>query len=369
MTYWPKTTYNADDVVLDPEEKFGDYRTQLQPYNDNVNNEQIFRCDFKYSDIVAITRLVAVLNNDNQSIFLKTLTKLLNCENESQLLCQFINLLWKTNLLTQNSIDILKNTALNLAAKQTVKVKVKVKSKNDNDDNIVKYTNTNISMVNYIAEKDPKKYINDHLSVLNSDIINVIGSYLNKSQSIKFGSLINRNLYIATQNKQYLLKQTDWTLTINDNHLIDLLSSKKSNPFYYNYPTSLILDIDNFEPEYDQILLSKWFKSLFTRLHTLEIASVFFLPYIPISLLFGHSNENIRLLKFDFRCEIMHDPPERMENFIDDFCDRFQMAKQQMKDNNQMQGVCVCLNVRIFMSSFFLLVFLQIFLLNFCSRI
>lgn len=96
------------------------------------------------------------------------------CNNEAQFLCKALQALCKT--LFFESSSIIKTTAVQIADLQNIKQSQYsiVKTTKSNDDNP-------ITVYKYIHQQ----YI-DQLSKLHSNIMDCLGSFLNKTQSIEF---------------------------------------------------------------------------------------------------------------------------------------------------------------------------------------
>ena len=153
----------------------------------------------------------------------------------------------------------------------------------------------------------------NHFSVLPSDCIDHLATFLSKKESIMFGYL-NRDLYIETQKRSYLLKRKNNESLIIYQHYFDSKNTQyKINNFAFGLPTTLSLradinqtldqyaeygdshsdsDSDSFPSQHVCILQSRWFRSLFTRLSTLRCCHSKYLPFIPIDLLFNKNKNN-----------------------------------------------------------------------------
>ena len=89
--------------------------------------------------------------------------------------------------LSNKSTIIIKNKAMEIADSQTI-------INNENK-------SSRTTIYKYVQEK-----YKDSFCDLNSDIIDYIGSFLTKHESIEFGYL-NKQLYIETQKLSYLLQR------------------------------------------------------------------------------------------------------------------------------------------------------------------
>ena len=223
-----------------------------------------------FGDTITIIRLLHYFNDKSINSFEQCLFDALNCENEKEFLI-------KTMVVFSNKISIkpmkqLKNKTINIATKQK------------NAENVT-------------ILKQIQSHNTDRLSKLPNDIIDQLGLFLDKAESIKVGYL-NRELYIQTQKKSYLfIRKNDQCLAINDKKCNKLLWAQ-SNVFSFNYPTNLSLNTCDLVPSYSlkQFVKSKSFANLFARINTLKIWTMYYMSHIPINILFNkskHNNQNI----------------------------------------------------------------------------
>ena len=253
--------------------------------HETLNQAEYFEMSLNYSDVIATTRLVSEFNDDNILQFTQLLFEQLNIENKSNFICKVLNNSYETKSLSQESINLLKQNAIQLAEKQMMKI-----NNENNDSN----NGESVSLYKYVTQSYPKS-MNNNISLLPDCIFDNIGSYLNENDNISFGYL-NKQLYIQSHTKSYLLAKThdydqDNYLTIDRFTLTGLLLPK-SNPFHYSLPFQLELS-NNFPNDENliQMLKSKWFESLFTRLECFICANPHYLPYVPISTLFKSNND------------------------------------------------------------------------------
>ena len=169
-----------------------------------------------HSNIVATTRLIEHFSNENVIHFRQHLMEQLECNNEQQYLIAILRLM-KPNITHELSLS-LKSKAMEIGDKQrhttlsTSDEQGTNNSQTHNPNNT--RSNTNYPCTNTITlNKKIQQQYNDNISVLNSDLIDELASYLNKKQSIEFGYL-NRQCYIETQKISYLLKRRNITLSI-----------------------------------------------------------------------------------------------------------------------------------------------------------
>ena len=225
-------------------------------------------------NIAVITRLVREFSQDSLQAFKKDVLEQLDCSNESQFICKALIAL--SSKLTPETSGILKQSATNIAEKQ----------------HSSKYPSLSLHKV--IQKRLYKN--NDRLSQLPSDIIDNIGSYLPKRESVEFGYL-NQQLYIETQKKSYLLKRwhnNSTPLNITRHKLTGLLLPE-TNSFAYSMPYKIVLgrlDYDrNRQILFRRAISSSWFNSLFITARNLTFNQDW-LPYIPIHTLFDKTHKN-----------------------------------------------------------------------------
>ena len=221
------------------------------------------------SCILSITRLLQHFDDANVKTFKKLLLNEFGCTNESQFLCKVVRLAVHDRSLTHESLIILKQEAIKLSEKQKCK----------SDQSISLY-------------KQIQRQYNDLLSNLNSDIIDYLGTFLNKQESYQFGYL-NKHLYMETQKQSYLLKRlNDETFSIND-FTVDRFFWKQTNPFNYSLPKQLSVTVKGSKFDYinQQLLESQWYQTLFSCLNSFETKNLSYLSKIPIKTFF-HNKES-----------------------------------------------------------------------------
>ena len=117
--------------------------------------------------------------------------------------------------------------------------------------------------------------------LLADDVLETIGSFLLRQESIYFGQVSTR-IFRVTHKKSYLLKQLDpeWII-MDQGRYRRLFQWRGSEPVAYQYPLKLVLR--ELKVEHANV---SWFKLLFTRLKGLQIYNCEeVLPYIPLSFL------------------------------------------------------------------------------------
>ena len=310
----------------------------------------------QHSSVLAIVRLLEHFNDENAAEFKQSLFEHLNLESESQFLCVVLKKLCKS--LPSQSLQLLKEKAIQIAESQSVAESPNIPTCDNNEnDAYADCSNINkISVYKYIQTKLHKS----NVCRLPHDIIDHIGSYLNKIESIEFGYL-NKQLYIETQKQSYLIKrENDGQFYLNQKMLNRLLWSQ-TNPYPYSFPTDLRMQFSSeFELvannkysvnecgipiEYISIVSSHWFSTLFSRVTKLHCVSNIFLPLIPIAKLF---NNSIFLLEYLHLClSVPTWPPNKMYNVemlnknVDKFCTNYKnyFVKKCEKNINNIRHI------------------------------
>ena len=242
----------------------------------------------KRGNIVQITRLLEQFNDENVCHFKSKLLDELGIddENERNFLCKILPILGNSSLLQDESIESLKQEAIKLGETQKMSV-----------------SNNHVTLHKFIEQQ-----YNDKISQLPNSLIDHIGSYLNKKESIIFG-MVNRQLYIESQSESYLFKRENDELYICNTRLDQLLSNG-SNPFAYSAPQHLRLgwSANGANRSFSNVELvkrhrtwldkSKWFNSLFRRLKRFGCGGSYF-SLIPIDKLFGDPGSSIASMNHD----------------------------------------------------------------------
>ena len=296
-----------------------------------------------WGNIIEIRRLIEKFDDKGVDLFKKCVFNEVRCNNEKDWWIFIIKFF--PQIVTHNSIAILRNTAIQIAESQTVSV-------NDDATNtpVTKSRKQHRNLNKWIREK-----YKDKLSHLPSDIINDIGSYLNKKESMTLGFL-NRQLYIETQKESYLKRRyNDKTFELTD-YLIDCISNKESKfkMFAYSMPTELrVAPISKkYPPHLGDVFSRKttanrrliafstnWFKTMFTRLNSFECAILSCLQFVPIELLFGvkknniHGRNNCNMIKcLEFSYNDFGNAPTVTDfGFVRSFCFRFSQFKKRVE--------------------------------------
>ena len=274
------------------------------------------------ANIIFITKVLESLTRNSDLVeFKQCLMNELNISeyNESLLFCKILLLIHKQ--LSPNAIG-------NLKAKIT-----QIKEKN----NLLTAKETK-------SEKLASNLKQSHFNKLSSDCIDYFATFLSKKESIKFGYL-NRNLYIETQKRSYLLKrQSHRLLVVKEKYFNRKAASHKFSNFAFSAPTELALvaqayDSDKFNAHGWGIVQSERFRSLFRHVNQFECDHSKFLPFIPIDLLFNKNKNNEKqdsdtikwfdiMLQGSNRSSIQ----KRVNKFVDKYQEYF---KQECESNNQ----------------------------------
>lgn len=223
------------------------------------------------SKIVFTTKYLENFNETNVGTFKQCFMQQLNCKSEAQLWCKIMLMTYES--LSSDTVDSLKNAAIEINHSNHVGTR--------------KQTATN-----------GKNYSLNRLSVLS---LARIGSFLTKTESLKLG-YINRDLYIQTQKRSYLLKRHErYQMIIQEADVFSKLSDMINN-FAYSAPYSLTLQA-NSRPVSSRMhkwMMSDWFQILFKNLRTCSVENSKFLPFVPSHWLFNRNLKNILDLTLHF---------------------------------------------------------------------
>ena len=262
------------------------------------------------ANVFEMTRLVKHFNDDNADSFTRCLMEQLHCENKGEYVCQVIKCI--SCLLSDESVDILRNKAILIAQEQIFEINSQTKDKKGD-----------ISITESKQKQSVFKWVQSHyrdrLSKLPSSIIDHMASYLDKKQSTEFGYL-NKQLYIESQKQSYLIKRSrenDRFFRITSN-VLDRFFWKQTNPFAYSTPYYLRVgtydrnnDYNDYKAYNDDIVsrindpetagkfiakralfTSDWFTNTLKRVKKIEFVWLSCLQYISIPVLFGINNNN-----------------------------------------------------------------------------
>ena len=281
----------------------------------------------KLSNVIATTRLLPFFSTQNVSQMKSCIFEQLGCENESQFLCKVLQSLYKN--MSVESTAIIKNKAIEIADLQSMTPTQNLNDIITKPRNNAKCSDNHITVYKYIQQQH-----HDLLSKLHSDIIDYLGTFLNKKQSIEFGYL-NKQLYIETQKHSYLLKRCkDDGLILGDQKMSRLLQSQ-SNSFNYSFPTELTL---RWCKKYQVSKLSD-FDLFFRRLNTLQCYTLTCLSHIPCHALFNHNtNRDDKLQKLTLTLNFIGIPDGQIDA-IKKFCARFDEYKDSIDNNSKIRYI------------------------------
>ena len=244
-----------------------------------------------FASVLVATRLLPHWGNPDNVIVMKScIFNELGCKKEIEFLCKALTMIYGS--LSNKSTTIIKNKAVEIEDLQPIETllssqspscsSVKTVKGNNINDNENETPSTDVTTVYKYVEK---KY-NNSLSNLNSDVIDHIGTFLTKAESISFGYL-NKQLYIETQKLSYLLKRCKDN---NQDRTKELQSSPLSSPYSYSFPLRLSrTDLEGNDTNlWKKISKQDFFNNFFLRLNYLRCSSLQLLNYIPIHLLFNN---------------------------------------------------------------------------------
>ena len=277
----------------------------------------------KFANVISVTRLIPRLNDANLETFKQLLCHEFGCINEREFISKAFMMMH--TLLDDQSTASIKNKIIEMADKQYDNT-----GTNDSDN---KHVNAYKQM--------QMECLTDRLSRLPSSVIDNIGSYVNKTDSITIGCL-NRQLYIESQKISYLAKRcNDKCLDISTWSLERLLWTKIL-PFAHTFPSKLRLSSNDgveeeslFQPKYQKILSSNWCNSLFSRLKHLYCSNSHCLSLIPIHLFLKKYNNLLQFYKDDHIDELSITVSCKDDDirYISDFCNRY----RKFATNNQIR--------------------------------
>ena len=299
-----------------------------------------------FSCIISITRLLSHFNLTNGQKFQKLLMNELGCDNEAQLWCKILPSL--STLLTNQSLSKLKKETM-IIAEQQLQPSTNKTICITNNDNTETETEKDIPVCKEICRsvyKAMQHRYKDPISSLHSDIIDYLGTYLDKKQSIEFGYL-NKQLYIETQKQSYLLKRrNDAIFSIND-FTADRFHWKETNPFAYSLPQNIHIGVkpyERFNRVNNLLQSSKWYKNIFYVLNKFTCQNFSYLANIPIDKLFSiqghfkHNAYNARLPQIEtFACMLRENYQycdEKSLNATRIFCKNFENYYKNKCNNN-----------------------------------
>ena len=261
--------------------------------------------------IISITRLLKHFDDTSCQKFKQLLLQELKYTNEAELWCKALLLLSKS--MTDDSLSRIKKEIIIIGDQQP------------------SINNNAISVWQEIQQK-----YKDRLSNLHSDIIDHLGTFLDKKQSIEFGYL-NRQIYIETQKQSYLLKRCNDTPFIINDKMEKKFFSPQTSTFAYNFPKQLEIKVkSNNKNQAFEMQDSQWYQNAFYILNRFKCDENGFkyLEAIPIEQLFC-KNGNNRFFKESGRLEqIEQFELEASLSLTRKFCDSFDMYYTRYCDNN-----------------------------------
>ena len=167
------------------------------------------------SDVLTTTKLLQDFNSDTTQIFQQFLLDVLDISSNSKFLIFVLNKVYKS--LSHDLILKLKNKAIELSQNQPTTQKLDIITNSINKTPLTVYQAAKLSYI-------------DNISSLPGDVIDIIGSCLNKSESIHFGHL-NKQLYSETQKVSYLVKrQNDEEFCLSEWNMERILLSTANGP-------------------------------------------------------------------------------------------------------------------------------------------
>ena len=298
-----------------------------------------------FANILITTRLLPYFNSDNVLAMKSCIFGELGCANEREFLCKVLTMIYGS--LSNKSTTTIKNKAVEIADLQAVALPVSS-------------VNTKQAMATTVYKYIEDKY-QDSLSNLNSDVIDHIGTFLTKQESISFGYL-NKQLYIESQKLSYLVKrckdsdsETPFGL---DHRSVSRLLWSKSSAYSYNFPTHL--SVSNFSTinsniayAWEKILTKDYFNNFFLRLNYLTCFQLEFVEHIPVSLLFNNkcnfydSDESREYIEeFSISGQFKDDgDAKKVEAGFNNFCQKMEKYKQVNNGKNIRKIKCFRFNV------------------------
>ena len=292
--------------------------------DETFDGSERLKCDTSVSaSIIAINRILMHLVDDDLIEFRDVLFRLCGMKDKRQFLYYVLDRLASAPLsfLSYNSLEILTNKAIRLAEGQMMM------SDNDNKDQNA-YNSNNKQAKRLTLYQWVQRRYKDRLCRLPSNLIDHIGSYLNKKESVDFGYL-NQQLYIESQKLSYILSRCeDESLIISTydwKYLGGEDAKAKSWPWAYNFPTHLTF----FKPEngssnneiikcVNNVIKSDFFSRLFTRLKCLNCKYYKIGPYIPVHIVTRNARIDLESVTFDFSsCVSYADFDDTMNAFRD----------------------------------------------------
>ena len=149
------------------------------------------------SNILAATRLLPHFSQQNLHEMKSCIFEQLGCKNEYDFISKALNAFYKT--MSVESTSIIKAKAIEIADSQSIEESMELKQSLINSDKSSDKRGKETCNNHVTVYKHIQVQYRDPLSQLHSDIIDYLGTFLTKQESIHFGYL-NKQLYIETQN-------------------------------------------------------------------------------------------------------------------------------------------------------------------------
>ena len=218
----------------------------------------------KLSHVISTTRLLPHLCATNINVIKLCIFEQLEIKTDAEFLDMALKTLYKS--LSPESLSIIKNKAIELAENQLMEhSQSNAKASSQQQGNMTVYK--------YIQNKYDKG-----LCRLPSDIIDYLGTFLSKQESIEFGYL-NKHLFIETQKQSYLLKRCNDDVFGFTPARYNQMILGKNDAFNYTFPQSLTLRLKSRHA--NMVEKIPFFNNFFRRLsvlHCNSFASLFCVP-------------------------------------------------------------------------------------------
>ena len=282
------------------------------------------------SNIIATTRLLPHFSSENLALLKSCIFDEVKCDNEKDFLCKALLSLVVSRAITLESTTIIKNKVMQIADSQQMNINVSL-AKNATPTN-----NIHVSVNKYIQQQ-----YNDPFSQLHGDIIDYLGAFLSKKQSIEF-EYLNKQLYIETQKQSYLLKRCkDPPLILNDWNIFKLIMTRVV-PFNHYFPTHLKLNFWNYSKWYPFIKQIPGYNNFFRRLNTFYCTGFSSLSLVPCEILFDTShnlyqNAKRRYQIKKFKIDVIIN--EKWNQGVETFCQQFNEYKNSIGDESKIRGI------------------------------
>ena len=300
----------------------------------------------RLSNIVAAARVVEHFTPEHTEMIKSCIFKELKCQNESDFICKALYAMYKS--LSFESTVTIKNTAIQLAEAHVQVIKHNTDIHIDGD---IKQTDTEhrlqdtlLTINKYIEEK-----YTDPFSKLGSDIIDYIGAFLTRKESIVLGHS-NKQLFIETQKDCYLLKRFNDELELDGTKMTKMIETH-SDGYNFCFCSNLHVTFKKNNNYRHQIHKIACYNNFFGRLRGLS-CNVISLSYVPIDLLFNfegdYKNDNqIQRLTIDGDLSDMNE--QDITSAMQVFCARYdQISEEHKKLGGDCESWCGNINTITF---------------------